>query len=905
MFTGRRDECATLDQLIGALRAGESRALLVRGEPGVGKTALLDQLAERATGCRITRAAGVQSEMELAFAGLHQLCLPMLGRAGRLPVPQRGALLTAFGLSSGPAPDRFLIGLGVLGLLSDAAEERPLLCLIDDQQWLDRASKEVLAFVARRLDAESVGMVFGVRDPGQELCGLPELVVGGLPDADARELLASVLPAPLDTRIRDQIVAETRGNPLALIEIPRGSMPTELAGGFGLPTVVLPSGGVEERLRRRMGKLPAETHRLLLLAAADPTGDPALVWRAAACLGIAPEAAGPAVEADLAEFDVRVRFRHPLVRSIAYQSGSLPQRREVHRALVAATDQDFDPDRRAWHRAQAAAGPDEDVAAELERSAGRARTRGGAAAAAAFLWRSVTLTVDPVRRAGRALAAAQAEAKAGAFDVAVDLLALAEAGPLDDLQQAHCELLRAQLAFATNRGRDAPPLLLTAARRLETIDADLSGETYLQALSAAMFAGRLAEPAGDSKAVAGAVKTAPRRVRAHRARDLLLDSLAGLFTQGYEASLPSLRRAVAAFGAGLPAEEQLPALWLVCVAALQVWDDERWDALSRRYVDLARETGALSELPLALSMRAHFLLFAGELPAAASMVGEVAAAAEATGCRLAPYGAMTLAALRGNPAEALPLIEAATTDLQPRGEGIGISAAELATALLCNGLGHYEEARTAAGPAAAHSLDLGISNWATVELVEAAERSGEHDVALDAHRRLAEVAEAAGTDWALGVAARAGALLADGAGADRLYQESITRLGRTRMRTELARAHLLYGEWLRRERRRLEARRQLRIAHEMLETMGMAAFAERAGRELAATGETARKRTVPVTNVLTAQETQIARLARDGLSNPEIGSRLYISSRTVQYHLRKVFSKLGISSRRQLDQVLH
>ncbi|MDQ0383018.1 helix-turn-helix transcriptional regulator [Amycolatopsis thermophila] len=903
MFAGRRVECAALDRLVGALRAGESRVLVVRGEPGAGKTALLEQVAERATGCRVVRVSGVQSEVELVFAGLHQLCAPLLGRAGRLPVPQREALRTAFGLSSGPAPDRFLIGLGVLGLLSDAAEERPLLCLVDDQQWLDRASKQVLAFVARRLGAESVGLVFGVRRPGDELAGLPELVVGGLPDADARALLAAVLPAPLDSRVRDQIVAETRGNPLALLEVPRGLTPVELAGGFGLPDLVLPSGGVEGSLRRRIADLPEDTRRLLVVAAADPTGDPALVWRAAARLGIAADAAGPAAEADLAEFGVRVRFRHPLVRSVAYRSASHSQRRDVHRALAAATDAAADPDRRAWHRAKAAAGPDEDVAGELERSADRARARGGAAAAAAFLGRAATLTVDPVRRAGRALAAAEAETQAGAFGVALDRLTLAESGPLDELQQARAELLRAQLAFVANRGRDAPPLLLTAARRLEPIDAGRSAATYLEALSAAMFSGRLAEPGGDSAAVAGAAGMASRPVQAPTVRDRLLAGLAGLFTDGYVASLPALRRALAAFGAGVPADEQLPCLWLANAVALQVWDDELWDTLSGRYVDLARQSGALRELPLALSMRAHFLLFAGELPAAASMVDEVAAAAEATGCRLAPYGAMSLAALRGCAAEAQVLIETAAADSQARGEGIGLSSAELATALLGNGLGRYPEAMAAAGQAAAHTHDLGTANWATVELVEAAERAGRRDVAVDAHRGLAGVTGATGTEWALGVAARAGALLA-GADAERLHQESITRLGRTRMRTELARAHLLYGEWLRRERRRTDAREQLRTAHDMLEAMGMAAFAERAGRELAATGGTAPKRTAPRANGLTAQETQIARLARDGLSNPEIGSRLYLSSRTVQYHLHKVFTKLGISSRRQLGHVL-
>ena len=430
-LTGRRAECDMLGRLVASVRAGESRTLVVHGEPGVGKTALLEYLAGQAPGCRVVRAAGVQSEMELAFAVLHQLCAPMLDRLDRLPVPQRDALRTAFGLSAGLAPDRFLVGLAVLGLLSEVAEERPLVCIVDDEQWLDSASAQVLAFVARRLGAESVGLVFGARVPTGDLAGLPELVVEGLREDDARALLDSALTGPLDARVRDQIVAETHGNPLVLLELPRGLTAAELAGGFGLPGAVPLSGSIEESFRRRIEALPAETRRLLLLAAADPTGDPVLVWRAAGRLGIGAEAAAPAVEAGLAEFGVRVRFRHPLVRSVAYRSAPAQERQLAHAALAEATDPAIDPDRRAWHLAQAAPRPDEDIAAELERSAGRAQARGGLAAAAAFLERAVMLTPDPSRRAGRALAAANTKFAAGAFDAAQDLLAVAGAGPLE------------------------------------------------------------------------------------------------------------------------------------------------------------------------------------------------------------------------------------------------------------------------------------------------------------------------------------------------------------------------------------------------------------------------------------------------------------------------------------------
>ncbi len=914
-LTGRRAECDVLDRLAAAVRAGESRTLVVRGEPGVGKTALLEYLAGQASGCRVARAAGIQSEMELAFAVLHQLCAPMLDRLERLPVPQRDALRTAFGLSAGPAPDRFLIGLAALGLLSELAGERPLVCIIDDQQWLDSASAQVLAFLARRLEAESVGLVFGARIPTGDLAGLPELVVEGLPEDDARVLLDSALTGPLDARVREQIIAEAHGNPLALLELPRGWTAAELAGGFGLPGAVPLSddisGIIEENFRRRIGALPAETRCLLLLAAADPAGDPALLWRAAGRLGVGAEAAAPAVEAGLAEFDVRVQFRHPLVRSVAYRSASARDRQAAHQALAEAIDPELDPDRRAWHRAQAAPEPDEDVAGELERSAGRAQARGGLAAAAAFLERGVMLTPDPARRAGRALAAANTKFQAGAFDAAQELLAVAEAGPLSEFEQARADLLRAQFAFVMNRGGDAPVLLVKAARRLEPIDAALARATYLDALTASTLAGRLASPGGHTLEVARAASAAPRPLHDPHVPDLLLDGLAANFNEGYAAGVPCLRQALTVFGRGMSADEELRWLWLTTLAALHLWDDERWDMLSVRYVELARKAGALSELPLALSTRSMMLLFAGDLSTATALTDEGRAVIDATGSQFAPYAAMGLAAMQGRQAEVSALIEATANDVAQRGEGIAMSVAEWANALLHNGLGRYPEAMRAAQQALHYQEypDMhypGIANWAAAELVEASARSGMTEVAVATYRWIAEMTSASGTNWALGVEARSAALVTEGNAAEGLYQDSITHLDRTRVRAELARAHLLYGEWLRRQRRRTDAREQLRIAHDMLEATGMDAFAERARRELLATGETARKRTaVATTNEeLTAQEAQIARLARDGLSNPEIGTRLFLSPRTVQYHLGNVFTKFGITSRSQLSHAL-
>jgi DNA-binding CsgD family transcriptional regulator/tetratricopeptide (TPR) repeat protein len=903
-LTGRRRERGLLDQLLEAVSAGESRTLVLHGEPGVGKTALLEYLAEQASDFRVARAVGIQSEMELAFAALHQLLAPTLdGGLDRLPPPQREALRTVFGLHTGPAPDRFLVGLAVLGLLAELADEQPLLCVIDDEQWLDEASAQVLGFVGRRLDAESVALVFAARSPSEHLGGLPELAVDGLGDEDARALLDSLLTAPLDARLRDQIIAETRGSPLALIELLREQTPGELAGGFGFNGSPATSRGLQERYRRRLAKLPPETQRLLRLAAADPTGDPLLVARAAERLGIASDAATAASEADLLEFGASVRFRHPLVRSAAYRSASVREREEIHRVLADVTDPKVDPDRRAWHRAQAAPRPDEDVAAELERAAERAKARGGVAAAAAFLQRAAELTVAPEHLACRALAAAQAKQLAGASGASLRLLERAESGPLSELQRAAISLIRGRIAFASNRGSEAPMLLLQAANQLEPLDTRFARETYLEALSAGTFAGRLACAGGSVLDIAVAARGAPAPVSA-RPPDLLLDGLAGHLTDGYAAGVPLLRRALDSFGREMSTEEELRWLWVAGISALHLWDDETWIALADRHVRLAREVGAVSEAPLALTSRLYAHLFAGELTTAASLVGEVHAATTATASTLAPYGAVGVAALCGHEAEAVSLIEAHRDQVERRGEGIGLTVIAWAKAVLCNGLGRYQTALAAAREATSYAHDTGSSHWALAELVEAAVRSGKRGAAIDAYDRLAEVTTPSGSEWALGLQARAQALVSDGEAAEPLYQEAIERLGRTRMRVDLARSQLLYGEWLRREHRRVDARAQLHPAYEQLEAIGAGAFADRAGRELLATGETVRKRRDDTRGDLTPQETQIARLARDGLTNPEIGARLFISPRTVQYHLHKVFTKLNISSRSQLDRAL-
>ena len=895
---GRQRERAVLERLLDTARNGHGAVLVVHGDPGVGKTALLEYAVEAGRDFRVVRAAGVEGEMELDYAALQQLCSPLLEFSGRLADPQRDAMGVAFGLSAGQASSPFLVGLAVLGLLSEAAEQQPLLCVVDDAQWLDDASARALAFVAHRLLAERIALAFATRDVGGGLARFPQLRVDPLGRRDARALLESVLPARLDESVLEQIVAETGGNPLALLELPRGLTPGQLAGGFGLPAALPLSTGIERSFTRRLARLPRDTRRLLLLAAAEPVGDLALLWRAAQQLGI-PETAARAVQAEgLLTLDGAVVFRHPLVRSAVYGAAEPNERREAHRALADATDPHLDPDRRAWHRAQAASEPDEELADELERSAAQAQARGGLAAAAAFLERAATLTPAPERRARRALAAAQTKFQAGALDDALSLLAMAETGALSDLERARVALLRAQTAFVATRGTNAPPLLLEAARRLATLDPTLARETYLDALSAAMFAGRFAGPGGSALEVAQAASAAPPP-HAPRGSDLLLDALATLFSDTYESAVPILRRAQAAFSTDESAIEQLRWLWLATIASVQLWDDTGWETLSERHVRLARRTGALSDLPLALTQRVYMHLLAGELTAAASLVDEIEAATDAIGSTLAPYGKVGLAALRGREVEAVDLIGRTRTEVTRRGEGIGVSVVDWAEAVLYNGLARYEDARSAA-LRVVDLPDLNPSTWVMPEVIEAAVRAGTPELAADTHRRLVDMTRVSGTDWALGLAARSEALLVDDQRAEEFYVEAIDRLGRTRMAVDLARAHLLYGEWLRRQRRRLDARRQLRTAHDLFSDFGMEAFAERARVELEATGEHARRRTVDTLDQLTPQEAQISRLVAQGNTNREIAAQLFISPSTVEYHLRKAFRKLGVKSRTQL-----
>jgi DNA-binding CsgD family transcriptional regulator len=863
---------------------------------------LLDYVSERVVGWHVATATGVESEMELAHSGLHQLCAPMLDRLDRLPVPQRDALATVFGRSAGPPPEQFLVGLATLTLFADVAEHEPLVCMIDDAHWLDRASAQILAFVARRLLAERVALIcVARRGIGDDvLDGLPELPIGGLGASDARALLLANVYGPLDAAVCEQIITESHGNPLALLELPRTWNATDLAGGFGVLDGHAVVGKIEQSYAQRLRELPSDTQLLVLAAAAEPLGDPVLLHRAAAALGIDMAAADPAVDAALLAIGARVEFAHPLVRSAAYRSAAADDRHRVHGALAEATDPETDPDRRAWHRARAVAGPGEEVAAELERSAGRAQARGGFAAAAAFLQRAVALTVDPALRAERALAAAQASLQAGAFDAALGLLATAESGALDDFQRARVELLRGLVASFSSFG-SAAAQLLKAASELEPLNVDLARETYLNAWGGALAAGELASAGGTLRDISQAVRSAPRPGHEPRSSDLLLDGMAELVVDGLAAAAPTLRQAVSAFR-----DDETVLQWgaTAATAAAALWDMEGFRAVIDRQLQLARDAGTLPLLATALQGAGIVVTWSGDFRKAASVTAEAVAVSSATGVRIAPYGGMLLAAYEGREAAAFALFKTTTEEATARGEGLGVQYARWSTALLCNGLGRYGEALTAAQLASEDTPELFVSDWALVELVEAAVRTGNAGLAAEAVERLAEATRASDSDWGLGVTARSRALTSEDEAAEGLYLEAIERLGRTPVRPELARAHLVYGEWLRRAGRRVDARAQLRRAHDMLAAIGMEAFRERARRELLATGEKARTRSVETRDELTPQEEQIARLARDGLSNPEIGAQLYISARTVEWHLHKVFGKLGITSRRQLRGAL-
>jgi DNA-binding CsgD family transcriptional regulator len=909
-LVGRGLECATLDRLLADIRDGASRSLVVRGDPGIGKSALLDYAAAVAAGSRVIRVTGVESEMEFAFAALQQACAPLLKHLDQLPAPQADALRVAFGLSHADPPDRFLVGLGVLGLAAEEAAAQPLLCIVDDAQWIDQTSLQALAVTARRLYGESVGMIFATRTgaaPG-ELAGLPELTLSGLAEPDAQALLAAVVADRLDERVRDRIIAEAGGNPLALVEFSREVIASGgLAGGFGgSPWVARPlADRVAERFLARVTGLPAATRRLLLVAAAEPLGDPVLLRLAGQGLGLSLDDLAPAEAEGLVRLGSHVAFRHPLVRSAIYRSAAAADRQAVHAALAEITDPEQDQDRRAWHRAQATFGPDEAAAADLEQSANRALGRGGPAAAAAFLERAAALSPEPGERARRNLAAAQPKYDSGAWREAAGLLAAAQAGPLDELKRARADQLAARIATVAGAAGDAPRLLLGAAARLAPRDAGLARRAYLVAFMSALVTGG---SGGTSwREVGRAARGAPPPPGPPQAGDLLLDGLTAQAIEGYQAGLPALRDALRLLAEGpesMPSTATVSILWLACRVAMNLWDDQSFVRITGRLVAAARATGAVQELPGAFGMAATASLLTGDLTAAAAYIERLDAGLAVTGSIPALHGRLALAAWQGTAVRADPRAGRAPEDPvgTDRASGLGISA--YTTALLGNGLGRYPEAVAAASTVIERADQLGYTLWAWPELAEAAVRSGDLVLAGRAVALLEQTTLASGTEWALGMRARSRALICDGEQAEEFYVEAVTRLGRTRVVPHLARAQLLYGEWLRRCRRRIDARIQLRAANEIFTAMGADGFARRTERELTATGERIRRRDVQPVVDLTGQETQIARLAADGRSNPEIAAELFISPRTVEYHLHKIFSKLGITARGQLARAL-
>ncbi|WP_433364945.1 AAA family ATPase [Actinoplanes sp. CA-142083] len=890
-LVGRRREQGELEALLSAVRSGQSRALVLRGPSGSGKTALLEFLTGRARPGRVLRAAGVESESEIAYSALVQLCLPLLGHLDRLAVPQRKALSTVFGLAAGPPPERLLVGVAVLGLLAEAAADQPLLCVVDDAQWIDRASAVTLGFVARRLSGESVGLVLAARgDTGFE--GIPELPVEALAEPDARALLDSVLIGPVDPRVRDRIVAETGGNPLAILELPRGLTPAELAFGFGGYSRAPLENRVEDGFRRRIAALPPETRTVLLAAAVEPVGDAVLLWRALDRLGVGARAAAPAERERLLEVGARVRFRHPLVRAAAWHSGEPAELRQVHAALAEVTDPAQDPDRRAWHRAQAVLGQDDEVAAELEGSADRARARGGWSAASAFLDRAASLTTDPARRGTLLVSAAEAAAYAGSYDRVTGFLSAAELAPLDGLRQTLVSRLRAQVDFALRTRREAFAPLLAAAQRLAAADPQASRDTFLLAVTAAMHTGRF----GDDDLRKAALSARELVPAGETFPDLLLAGLVSWVLDGRTRSLPLLHRALAIADSSF--------IWLTSLVGYEVYRLDLVKQMSEAAIRAAVDSGALSLLPNALAIRANIMIYAGRLGEAAGMMDEIDEVIQATGASVYQFSRLVLAAYKGPVDTATALFDERKREAATRGDGRLHALACHALAILHNGNGDHRAALAAAEEAVSHG-DFALGNWPLHELIEAAALAGLPEVAAAARDRLAAITAETPTPVALGIQALMDALTSPAPAAEKHYRTAIELLTGQEMTASVCRARLLFGSYLRREHRLHEARAELRAAHHAFTAMGAPGYAERAARELALMGQAVvKKRPTRVREQLTPQEAAVAQLAATGRTNQEIAAELFLSPRTVEWHLRKVFTKVGVISRRDLAKAL-
>jgi DNA-binding CsgD family transcriptional regulator len=900
-LVGRAGESGRVTALIDAARSGQGGALLLTGEAGIGKSALLEHAARAADGVRITRASGSEFEREFPFAALHQVCVPLLGLLDAIPAPHRAALRVAFGLADG-TPDLLRIGLATLELATAAARERPLLVLVDDAQWLDPASARVLAFLARRLAADPIAKIIAARPamapagekpaagmPAREkpavgtsavgtpveavpaeLDGLPVLAVAGISDDSARELLSARSPFPLDERVRERLVAEASGNPLALLELPR-------AGGFAPPATSSAPTLVEQGFQARLTDLSTDASLLLTAAAADPTGDPGLLWTAAAHLGVDVSRASPeAAATGLAEFATRIRFCHPLARSAVYRAAPADLLRTVHAALAAATDPVTAPDRRAWHRALASGGPDDDVADDLERCASRAQGRGGVAAAAVFLERAAALSLDPERRTARTLAAAQAHADAGHPDTASELLSTVDTGALDDRRHAEVDMLRGRIAFTRSDDDTGPALMVRAARRLAGTDPDRSRDCFLDAVEMGLFIGRAGGLIGQIVTTVRAEAPAPT------APDVL-DALMVLATEGHAAAEPLLRTVLDGLWIRRPA--------LASMIAGELWDVPTLTTIAEWLVKTGRETGSPAALRLGLAQTVVGATLAGDLGRALAATAEEQAIAEATGGTPLLYHRLHLAAHRGRRDEMLALADAAT-----RGSG-HVTNLHWTLALLHNGLADHPAALAAARRTDAHGHHF-LSVPVLPELIEAAVRCDEHTLAAEALDDLTERARASGTPSGLGVAASARALLT---GVEDHHREAVELLAESPLLLYRARAHLLYGEWLRRRNRRRDCLAHLRAAHDMFSRAGAEGFARRAAGELRATGERVSARPPGAAHEsLTMQEIAVARLVAAGATSKEVAIQLFISKRTVDAHLRTIFRKLGVTARAQL-----
>ncbi len=901
----RELERGQVDRVLELARQVRSAALVLQGEPGTGKTSLLDYATESARDFEIVRLLGIESEAELGFAALHQLLSPFLAGLRSLPAPQRDALGGALGLRRADSPDRFLLALAALTMLADAATKRPLLCIVDDAQWLDQESAGILGFIARRLSADPIAMLFAVRGPSEritDLEGIPCVRIGGLPPEEAAQLLASAVAGHLDGGVSERIIAQTGGNPLGLIELGGELSQEQLAGETSLPELLPVGASLQARYLRQIRSMPAETQVLLLAAAADPTGDPALLWRAGEFLGFGVRAAVPAEAEGLLRFSPLVRFRHPLIRSAVYHGAALADRVRVHEALARATDPQAAADLRAWHRAEAAIGPDEGVAGELERAADRARERGGWAASARFVTRAATLTPDSDERFRRVLAAARAEATAGACTRAQALLD-SVAGQLDDPVK-HAAALRVQgtIRYAQDQTAEAASVLFDAARRLAPLDVALARATMLEALAAAWISGRLAKTGASEADIAHAARSFPLPSPPDATiGDLVLNANATLLLDGYEAAVPAVKRAVAAMlEATISSAELLTLTGVGCAAASALGDDHALYSLANRLEVQARDQGAVLPLSIALIFSGFSELFAGHLGQAHARYNERGAIEAARGGSCEVGHALVLA-WRGRAAEARAEAAAAAQIAVEQGEGWKLALLEYARAVLALGMGHYEEALAAAPHG--YEENVLLRTLALPDLIEAAVRCGERGTAEQALASVARRAAASPTPLMLGLLARSRALLGSGTGTESFYREAISYLQQARGRVHVARVELVYGEWLRRERRQRDAREHLQAAYGIFRDIGADGFAERARLELAAAGGTARQPASSPGGGLTPQELQVSALAAAGFTNLEIASRLFISPKTVDYHLGRVFRKLGVGSRRELARV--